>query len=137
MFLLSIASDPICSGFPEGKYRIQLESSSSVSSRDHFGLQMNIDHQIGIISGGGSITLWGIAPGPPIIAAGGPIIGFHDCEHAYFEMRFPGELAHVVCTAWGTGSATIDEFIATCTYVPADGTPKTAIWTAKLVPIPV
>ena len=43
--------------------------------------------------------------------------GFHDCEHAYFEID-DGSNDYVdwVCSVWGTGHSVIDEMTATCRY---------------------
>ena len=121
-----------CSGFPEGKYGIRLKSSSTVSSKSQIWLHLYFDHQTGTITGGGGIFIFDQNDRPILYVQKRLKNGFHDCEHAYFEMRGSGELAAAACNVWGTGSAKIDEITATCTYV-FDGQ-KTAVWTGKLVP---
>ena len=63
--------------------------------------------------------------------------GFHDCEHAYFEIDDDNNgYIDWVCSVWGTGHSVIDEMIATCRY-RGDGQPhavdeQTGVLTGKL-----
>ena len=107
----------ILSGFPEGKYQIYLRSQTTpFTSRME---NVVFDHQTGTITG-----LAGGDPKWPIQN------GFHDCEHAYFEVINPGKKVIMVCNAWGTGYPNIDEMIATCRYWNG-----IAEFTAKLIPM--
>ena len=109
----------ILSGFPEEKYQIDLKSEATGITRPLENVVF--DHQTGTITG-----YMDDNPDYPIQN------GFHDCEHAYFEVINPQKKVFTVCNAWGTGSPKIDEMIATCTY--SDFSDITE-FTAKLVPM--
>ena len=115
----------ILSGFPEGKYQIHLKSETTDNNR----LLKNVvfDHQTGTISGN-----WDNYSDYQIQN------GFHDCEHAYFEViddnsKLQSKVV-LVCNAWGTGYPKIDEMIATCTYVWGLDY-KIAEFTGKFIPM--
>ena len=46
--------------------------------------------------------------------------GFHDCEHAYFEVAGLDDDDYPVttfaCSAWGSGCPSINQMIATCVW---------------------
>ena len=92
----------ILSGFPEGKYQVHLRA---VNGQIRKLENVIFDHQTGTITG-----YWEY---PSDLIQN----GFHDCEHAYFEVfDKDSKEMRMVCNAWGTGYPKIDEMIATCTF---------------------